>query len=388
MPLPEPILTVCDGAVSRRYPVWIGLDSRWTLPVVLRHIRPKATQWLLVADEGAYEAWGLDWVAYLNANDCVVKPVCLPRGETTKSLQSLEALWHALHHEGLSRHDGLLALGGGVVGDLTGMAAATYQRGMGFVQVPTTLLAMVDASVGGKVAIHHAGLKNNVGTFYQPHAVVMDPAFLTTLPSAEWACGWAEVIKTALLEQTALPEERPQLAGLLNQPEAFNAHSTELLLVLKRCLEVKQAVVGRDASEWLGHRMILNLGHTTAHALESVSEWTIPHGVAVGLGLRVACVLAQALSHNGLDKWTEAHTQQVLDWLQRAQLPQTVAACSKALSFRSAQVLAAIKHDKKSQGQGNIPWILPQSPLGTVRIQAEVADSQIVAALASIGLTP
>ncbi len=207
--------------------------------------------------------------------------VTMPDGEQYKTLETVSQLYIDLVNAGLDRSGTVVALGGGVVGDTAGFAAATYMRGVGLLQIPTSLLAMVDSSVGGKVGVDLPQGKNLVGAFKQPDAVVIDPDVLTTLPEREWRCGMAELIKHGLLADE----------GLLDPALWAKDRSAELV---KRAVQVKVDVVQQDPYE-RGIRAHLNLGHTFAHAIERVTNYHWLHGEAVGVGLVAAARLSYAL---------------------------------------------------------------------------------------------
>ena len=196
-----------------------------------------------------------------------------PSGEQHKNLKTYGEILEFLAGEGLSRSDLLLSLGGGVTGDLTGFAAATYQRGLDYVQIPTTLLAMVDSSVGGKTAVDLPAGKNLAGCFWQPLSVLCDPALLETLEERELRCGAAEVIKYALIDGDGFPDLSDP-AAVRRAPEA----------VIERSAAIKEQIVLEDAKD-LGIRQILNLGHTIGHAVEKLSAYRLSHGQAVAKGL-------------------------------------------------------------------------------------------------------
>ncbi len=233
----------------------------------------------------------------------------VPAGETNKNLRTLEQIYNALTQGGVERGGAVLALGGGVVGDLAGLAAATYLRGIGLVQVPTSLLAMADSSIGGKVGLDLAAGKNLVGAFKHPDLVLMDLECLHTLPEAELRAGLGEVVKAALIaggpayeRLTALPQRFPPCAPLvLRRDEAADqkrpadrAALAELLAPLRDALDLKRALVEEDPEEH-GRRVLLNLGHTFAHGLEPWSGYALRHGDAVALGLLAAARLSARL---------------------------------------------------------------------------------------------
>ncbi len=214
----------------------------------------------------------------------------MPDGEQHKTLETVARLYGDFVAARLDRGGTIVALGGGVVGDTAGFAAATYMRGVRLVQIPTTLLAMVDSSVGGKVGVDLPQGKNLVGAFKQPEAVLIDPETLRTLPAREWRCGLAEVIKHGLLADVGLLE-LAQAAG--DSPAALD--SQRLAELIRRAVQVKVSVVEQDPFE-ASIRAHLNLGHTFAHAIEQVSGYRWPHGEAVAVGLLAAARLSAALS--------------------------------------------------------------------------------------------
>lgn len=213
--------------------------------------------------------------------------ITVPDGEQYKSLETVATLYGAFVMAGLDRSSVVYAVGGGVLGDTAGFAAATFLRGIRLIQVPTTLLSMVDSSVGGKVGVDLPQGKNLVGAFKQPERVLIDPDVLRTLPAQEWRCGMAEVLKHGLLADPVL----------LNPALHVPARAAELVT---RAVQVKVDVVQRDPYEQ-GERAHLNLGHTFAHAIEQVSGYAWPHGEAVGVGLLAAAMLSQRLGLCGVD---------------------------------------------------------------------------------------
>jgi len=240
--------------------------------------------------------------------------VILEDGEEHKNQASLFQIYDALIEKQHHRDTTLVALGGGVVGDITGFAAATYQRGVKFVQIPTTLLAQVDASVGGKTAINHPFGKNMIGSFYQPEAVIIDLNTLLTLPQREFAAGVAEIIKYAVLTGGVFSEE---VYSALKKD--FNSASPELPALVHQCCAIKAGFVEQDERE-AGLRALLNLGHTVAHALEAYTHYNRwLHGEAVAIGLYCAALLS--CEYAGLDKKTLATIDEML---RLADLPRRI----------------------------------------------------------------
>lgn len=230
------------------------------------------------------------YLAYLELafQDRQCDVLILEDGEAFKNQQSLFAIYEHLINKKHHRDTTLIALGGGVIGDLTGFAAATYQRGVRFVQIPTTLLAQVDASIGGKTAINHSKAKNMIGSFYQPAAVLMDLNTLNSLPEREFQAGLAEVIKYALLVGGNFFD---LVFSALQEGLAFN-RSNKLSEIIKRCCEIKAEFVQIDEREQ-GQRALLNLGHTVGHALEAYTDYKYwLHGEAVAIGLYCAAFLS------------------------------------------------------------------------------------------------
>jgi 3-dehydroquinate synthase len=269
-------------------------------------------------------------------------PIILPPGERTKTLATIAKILDALARHKFERQSLLLALGGGVIGDITGFAAAIYQRGIPFVQVPTTLVAQVDSSVGGKTGVDHRLGKNLIGAFYQPRAVLIDPLTLHTLPRREWIAGLAEVIKYGIIADEEffafLEQEIPALLKLKEEP---------VIHVIKRSCEIKTQVVIADEQE-SDRRRILNYGHTIGHALESLAGYRgLIHGEAVGIGLVQEADLA---CHMGL--CSREVVERIRSLVQRAELSEQVS----RVSFTS--LWGAMQHDKKVVG-GRVIGVWP-----------------------------
>lgn len=262
-----------------------GPGCRCLLSVWTAEVRGRGGRIFLLADETVLSLWG-DRLAGVFGDagaDAAALTFSLPPGEATKDVQHAAAAWDWLAAQGARRDDLVVALGGGVVGDLAGFVAATYLRGLAYWQVPTTLLAQVDSSVGGKVAINLPAGKNLVGAFYQAERVIIDPEFLSTLPDGEYAGGLGEVVKYGLLDKGTLLEDLERGSDRLASREI-----EFLSQVIQRCVALKALVVEQDERD-KGPRAMLNLGHTAAHALETALGYgTLSHGAAVGLGLLVA----------------------------------------------------------------------------------------------------
>lgn len=282
-----------------------------------------------------------------------------PSGEDAKSLEAVAALWKSLAAAGIGRDGGVVALGGGALGDAAGFAAATYLRGVRVAQVPTTLLAMVDASIGGKTAIDIAAGKNLVGAFHQPDAVLADIGALATLPSRQRASGLAEVIKTAfLVDRESVAHVERAIPGILRGETGPTLSSVTL------AVEVKASVVTADPKEQ-GLRSLLNFGHTMGHAYEAASRYRVTHGEAVAIGMVYACALAERL-----DLVDERLRTDLERMLAKAGLPSRARIPSAAW--------ALLSRDKKVRA-GKVRWILPRR-VGRFSEVTDVPDRTLRAA--------
>ena len=288
-----------------------------------------------------------------------VTEVIVPDGEQAKNWQTLERVLDALLAARCGRDTLLVALGGGVVGDLAGFAAAVYQRGIDFVQVPTTLLAQVDSSVGGKTAINHPRGKNMVGAFHQPRAVIADLAALDTLPERELRAGLAEVIKHGLALDAPFFEWLEQnVEKLLARDRAALAHA------VRRSCELKAAVVAADERE-AGRRALLNLGHTFGHAIEAgMGYGTWLHGEAVAAGMAMAAELSLRMQKIG-----KGDVARIRALLERAGLPV------KAPSLPPEEMLALMAVDKKAAG-GELRFVLLRS-IGQAELQSGIEERAV-----------
>jgi shikimate kinase/3-dehydroquinate synthase len=339
-------------SASGDYPVFVGsglldgqrLASVWPLDSA-------ASRPFCVTDETVGELYGG------HLGEGVAETIAISPGESAKTLATAERVWRELAHAGMTRADHLVALGGGVVGDLSGFCAATYQRGVPVVQVPTTLVAQVDSAYGGKTGVDLPEAKNYVGAYHQPAAVLVDPDTLRTLPPAELSAGWVEVLKTALIAGGALwdrvvaeapgtpPDERTILA----------------------CARLKLAVVAEDERDG-GRRQVLNLGHTVGHAIETATAYgRYRHGEAVGLGLLAALRLSGQ----------EQLRAQVCELLCARGLPVVLEGAGVE------EIVAAVAHDKKRVGAASTPFVLVHAP-GDVRVGCGVAEQDLRAAVTEL----
>lgn len=298
----------------------------------------------------------------------VAEEVCVfsfPAGEENKNLHTVSKLYTFLIEREFDRKCVLAALGGGVTGDLTGFAAATYLRGIDFIQIPTTLLAQVDSSVGGKTGVDMAQYKNMVGAFCQPRLVYMNLNTLKTLPEREFICGMGEVLKTGLICDGEF------FRFVCREQEKIQNLDLEILAsVVKRCCEIKAGVVERDPKEQ-GERALLNLGHTIGHAVEKLKNFTLGHGQCIGIGLHAAAFLSK---ERGL--LTEEEYKEILLGLEEYKLPL------KTEGLKAEKVLAATKKDKKME-HGQIKFIL-MNGMGKSFIDKTVTDEELLQAIEEI----
>lgn len=293
--------------------------------------------------------------------------ILVPAGETAKSLKNVQSCYDRLASHRLERKSFIVALGGGVVGDLAGFVAATYLRGVPFVQVPTTLLAHVDSSVGGKTGVNLKAGKNLVGAFYQPRLVLCDLDALTTLPTREFRAGLAEIIKYGIIY------DAPLFARLeRDMPKLLRREPKPLGEIIARCCQIKADVVGQDETE-SGLRAILNFGHTIGHGLEAISSYgKYLHGEAIAIGQVAAAKLSRTLV--GLP---EQDSLRIANLFKRAGLPTEV----KLNSSQRTKMFAAMKLDKKVS-DGEIKFVLAKR-IGKVVWGQRVPTAAIETALAS-----
>jgi len=314
--------TLYVAAPSKCYP--ININYGWIDHAFLKALAHERHV-VVITDENVYALYaeilkGLD--VY------VIKP-----GEASKCLRVYGEIQAYLIEKNLTRTDTIVALGGGVVGDLAGYVAATYMRGIGFIQIPTSLLAMVDSSVGGKVAINHGAGKNIIGTFYQPDAVYIDTAFLNTLPEKERSCGMAEVIKYGLISDSALFEQLNHMVALDWQQQ--------IKAIIYRCCEIKAEIVSKDEED-KGIRQILNFGHTIGHAVESYYHYSgYAHGEGVAIGMYMKTCMAYASK-----KISKQELETVRQVLEKFNLPRQVRNTNDLPS-----ILKEVIHDKKAEGK-------------------------------------
>ncbi len=321
---------------------------------------------VVVTDETVAGLFGACLEEYLRRGGLLPQLEVISPGEAQKNLETASALYSRLNDLGAERSTPMLALGGGVIGDLTGFVAATYFRGLPLVHVPTTLVAQVDSSIGGKVAVNHGRLKNNIGSFYQPASVVADTASLLHLPEREYRNGLAEVIKSAMIRDA-------QFFGYLESNiERVVARDSETLeYVVAVTAGIKATVVEEDEKD-MGLRNILNFGHTVGHGIETASAFSIAHGEAVAIGMVAATRIASSMQI-----MSASCCERLKTLLQRAGLPVAV-----PLHVDRDDVVDAMMHDKK-RVKGRLRFILPVS-IGEVQIRDDVPAEQVYQTLEAL----
>ncbi len=370
MPAASAVPTPCRVPIDlreRSYDILIGqhlLDEPASWSAV-----PASADALVVTNTTVAPLYGQRLVQAIRARHRRVHVVALPDGEEHKNWQTLNLIFDALLQNACDRQTVLYALGGGVVGDMAGFAAASYMRGVPFVQVPTTLLAQVDSSVGGKTAINHPLGKNMIGAFYQPLLVVCDLDTLGSLPSREFSAGLAEVIKYGPIADMALLDWLESgIDALVDRDSAALAHA------VKRSCEIKARVVGQDERE-AGLRAVLNFGHTFGHAIEAglgYGQWL--HGEAVGCGMVMALHLSQRL---GLVDGS--FVERVTALLRKAGLP------TRAPALGADRYLELMQVDKKAHG-GEIRFVVIDRPgEASVRAAADALVREVIEHCSSVG---
>ena len=329
-------------SASRQYEILIERGLLRRAGELVRSVTNAGTV-MLVSDDSVWPLYGETVQKSLAESGFSVCRFVFPHGENSKCAKTYLALLNALCENRLTRADAVVALGGGVVGDLTGFAASTYLRGIGFIQIPTTLLAAVDSSVGGKTAVDLPTGKNQAGSFYQPCIVICDPNTLETLPEEQYRCGCAEIIKYSMLGNAAFFEE------LYKTPVREQYEH-----VIEVCVQMKRDIVGADEYD-LGRRRTLNLGHTFGHAVEQCSDFSLLHGEAVAIGM---ATVTRAAVKRGI--CGEETLTRLLDILHRYGLPTET-------GYPLDKLYEAELVDKKISG-GKMHLIVPEK-IGQVRME-------------------
>lgn len=338
---------------SRGYDIHIGADLLGHVGAWLRKIVP-GDKAIIITNPIIDRLYGPDLKRDLDKNGFSPAVLLVPEGEQQKSLDTAARLYGGLQNVHAERSTLVLALGGGVIGDLAGFVAATYMRGLPLISLPTTLLAQVDSSIGGKTAVDHGPIKNNIGVFHQPRLVVSDTHTLLSLPPLELSNGLAEVIKYAVIQDRDLFRF---LERNMDRIRSFDKNLLEEMVL--RSAVIKAHIVEKDEKD-LGLRNVLNFGHTVGHAIESASDYKIKHGQAVSIGMVTASVIS-----NKMGIFPLRDLNRLKNLLMAAGLPIGVP------RLDMARIIGGVEHDKKVH-QGKIRFILPRR-IGKVFVSNSVS---------------
>jgi len=371
-------LTITTPAGS--YDVLVGPNLLDQLPAHLQALGLRGALWL-ISDTEVYPCYGAAVEGALRAAGYRVESHAVPSGEASKDLAVASQLYDWMIGGGVERRDAVLALGGGVVGDLAGFVAATVLRGIALIQLPTTLLAMVDSALGGKTGVNHPLGKNLIGAFHQPRLVLSDTNTLASLPPRELRAGWAEVIKHGVIRDAGLFEDLALAIG--ERGLGIGRHASSVLPVpssqspiadlIRRAAKVKVDVVNIDERE-TGQRMLLNYGHTLGHALEALTGYgTLLHGEAVAIGMDLAARVALRM-----ELWGPESVERQRALLQAYGLPTSVPA-----GVDLSRLLELTLRDKKVHA-GRVRWVLPTA-IGSAEVRDDVPE-QLVRAVVEAAL--
>ncbi len=349
---------------DRSYDIHIGPDILLDLAGRLKDIRFSSIA--LISNPTVFGIYGRDLLNALNKSGLDVSAILIPDGEEYKDLFWAYYIYGELLKRKLDRASAVIALGGGVIGDISGFVASTYMRGISFIQVPTTLLAQVDSSVGGKTGVNHPLGKNMIGAFYQPRLVWTDVNTLRTLPRREFLAGMAEVIKYGVIWDEGLFRFLED-----NRERILNLEKDALARVIKRSCEIKAEVVSKDEREG-GLRAILNYGHTVGHAVETATGYTaFLHGEAVAIGMHAAAKLASSLGI--MEKKDVARIRSLIDSYE---LPAIVPP-----DLDRGSLLSLMRIDKKAVA-GEMKFVLPER-IGSVKVQRVTDEGRIIDSMRS-----
>jgi 3-dehydroquinate synthase len=353
----QPKVTVDLG--PRSYPIYIGAGIISEVGQLARSagLLGKAA---IITDEVVDRLYGAAVARSLEKIGAGFSIHRVPSGEKSKSFTALESLTESLAGSGVDRHDFILALGGGVIGDLAGFAAAIYRRGLPYIQVPTTVMAQVDSAIGGKTAINLAAGKNLVGSFYQPRLVLADTSTPETLGGREWNEGFAEIIKYGIIRDLELFE-------LLEQSKH------PLAALVERCSAIKAKFVAEDEEERTGQRALLNFGHTIGHGIEAAAGYgQLLHGEAISLGICAACLISNRKAGFSLEEATRAR-----HLLERYSLPTRL-----PREISAEKILEKVFADKKFVA-GKIRFVVTPR-LGCAEVTDQVSEEDLISAIAAL----
>lgn len=346
------------------YPIYIGRGVLKVLEDEINRLSP--TSLVVITDSNVYK---LHWKFFEGKLKKIGIPyylIVIPSGEKYKNRDTKEFIENRMLEDGIDRKGVVVALGGGVIGDIAGFVAATYHRGINFIQIPTTLLAMVDSSIGGKVAVDTPYGKNTIGAFHQPKAVIMDTTFLETLPEVQFKNGFVEILKHSLIKDREFYE-------FLVKNRVLIMHRDDIYMseIIRRSCEIKKDVVEKDEKE-TGLRKILNFGHTVGHAIESFYNYRILHGLAVSVGIVVESLISFKLGILPEDEY-----KKVLELLRLFELPVSFRDLGIHLNEKSiSKIVELMKGDKKS--------LAKEIKMSLIKRIGEVIDSYVMTVEPSI----
>ena len=317
---------------------------------------------LIISNKEIADLFGKKILDSLSKNNYSARIFIINAGETFKNVNTLNQIYDAAYEYGLERGSLMIALGGGIVGDVTGFAAATWLRGLDFIQIPTTLLSMVDSSVGGKTGVNHPKGKNLIGAFHQPIAVYIDPNTLETLPDREFRAGMAEIIKYGIIKDSKLFEF---LENEKNQKNILDLNHEDLIKIIKKSVTTKSDIVSLDEKE-NGIRAILNYGHSFGHVIENLCGYgEYLHGEAISVGMRIAGDIA-----SDIGIWSKEDSQRQNKLIKDFGLP------IKIPSLKKESILKILMGDKKVK-EGKMRFVLP-TKIGTVEIFNNIEEKNFI----------
>lgn len=351
---------ICINNKNKNYKVYVDNDITKIFLAFNEHKLKNTDKFYIITDDKVYSLY--EEKLRLLMKDYNYKIFVFNQGEENKTYKTVEKIYNFLIDNNADRNSVLVAFGGGIVGDIVGFAAATFMRGIRYINVPTTLISQVDSAIGGKVAYNINGIKNVIGCFYDPVFVFISVNFLKTLNKMQFISGLGEVIKYALIKS-------PELLKYLkeNIKAIMELENDKLMYIVKECLKIKASVVEKDYKD-LGYRNILNFGHTIGHAIESDSKYLIPHGIAVALGSLVSIKISEMKLNLNSNIYKE------IEELYKKISIETFYKVDNLNSF-----LYSIKHDKKME-DNNIKFTLLED-IGACKIKVDVNEDEIIKAL-------
>lgn len=350
------------------YPIYIENDYT-NLPQILSQLQTDKCKLLLITDSNVAPIYADNVQTILTDHSACTYSITIPSGEKHKNLETIENIYDFLIQKSFDRNDIIFALGGGVIGDMTGYAAATYLRGIRFVQLPTSLLSMVDSSIGGKTGVDYKSYKNMVGAFHQPQAVYINLSVLSSLPDREFYSGFGEIIKHGLIKDADYFHYLVEHVSSIQ-----NKESSILEEVIYRSCKIKQEVVENDPKE-KNERALLNFGHTIGHAIEKFMDFSLLHGECVGIGMVAASYISYLRAYISKEDF-----EAILSVLEAYHLPAVVTIDDT--KFDRFELLSIVKHDKKMFA-GQIKFILLKE-LGNAFIDSAVTEEELTKAFSFI----